>query len=707
VSLLQSKIQRKQLVVKATRIATNSFGLTIVLGIFAFAQTMIFGSRFGANDDFGMAQISNGGFTGRPSEYLIFINVILGHILKLCYQLVPGIQWYPLLQVASMAFAFAVFIRLAFSALRSLIPFESILRRYFASTLIVVVLAQFIVWVYNISFSTTAFFCSALGLSALFLSLRINHNSLAITPIAVCFLGFLWRNHAFISVVPIFLLVLVFQFRKILFLSFFKNIISLTFVILLGSYLDRLAYTSSDKWRAFYEYNLLRGKVHGNSVITSLIDRFGLGEIASVMQIPVANLKLFSHWIYSSSTTPVVSLQRAVALIEEHTLLSQLQIGSIALSQATGILLLITPITILILLAYSRARITLISLLLAIFTFLILAESYLEQFIRLPGTVIEGLRFSTLIGLLMLLMFALNSDEGNFHLNRVMRFFLLFSFLPFAIYGIHLIRVVPDVSGDTKLQQKQLFENTQEFQQDFSQPTIDFLGLVDTAVSSPWSSFRLNSLKLMPVGWMASSPHENERLSFYGINDDLAAALSTGRISVVDAQGSFRLALISEYLFANYKICGTWDTTSITFRDQPVSLSRFTRSQDCLSVVYSDPRLEHKEIFHTIDIVHLQITYCSSGLIENRIQFKALSPFDPFAKDFRIKIDYLGPSNAPTTRYVTVKPGNSQQLVVETWGCDVQVTSLSPPIVPIEMDPNIPDRRNLYVGITDLAILSD
>ncbi len=703
---MYSKLKRYRLHCTIKRIATTSFGLTITLGLFALAQTLIFGSRFGANDDFGMAQIANGGFTGKPSEYLIFINVILGHFLKLCYQIAPSVQWYPLLQVLSMAFAFAVFIHLGFIVLKSLAHHESLLNWSLISTLFVVVFSQFIVWVYTINFSTTAYFCSTLGLSAVLLSLRINPNVFALTPIFVCFLGFLWRPQAFMSAVPIFLLVLFFQFRKVPSLSLVKNVSLLAFVIFLASYLDQLAYTSSDKWRAFYEYNMLRGKIHANFVFSSLIDRYGLTEIASRLWIPEVNLRLFGAWFYSSSTTTVDALERANHLIDQFTEVSKTRIGPIAQSQAKGVFFVIAPLLTLILFAYSRLRITFFALLLLLFAYLILAESYLEQFLRLPGYVIEGLRFSTLIGLILLLIFALVSVARRFQPNHYLRFFMLLSFFPFALYSIHLIRTLPEVSMITKLQQQQSLESAQQFQNSFSTPTIDFIGFVNTSESNPWSSFKLSSLNVITVGWAMSSPHETERLRLFGVYQDLDKAVGDGDISVLSLPSDLSLVYLSEFLFANYRICGTWDSTSITFRDQPVLLSVFKMSGDCSSVVNSDPQLEQGEVFFANDEVHLRISTCINGVAQNQISFNAHSPFGSYAQDFRIMIDYLGPFMAPTTRYVTVKPGVSQQLIVDTWGCEVRITSLSPPVVPYNVNPKIPDRRTLFVGISDLTILA-
>jgi hypothetical protein len=446
--------------------------------------------------------------------------------------------------------------------------------------------------VYSINFTTTAYFCSALGLSALFLSLQVNPNSIAISPVLACFLGFLWRHQAFVSLVPIALILLVFQFRKITLSTLIKNLLALTIPVSLASYLDRLAYTSSDRWMAFHEFHSLHVKIKGNSVFTSLIERYGLTELALKLQVPEINLRLFNSWIYSISPTNLEFVGRAAQLIKKHTLLTDLRIGEIAQSQTVGISALIASLAILILLVYSSKRVIFASSLSMILLYLILAESYLEQFNRLPGYVIEGLRFSTIVSLISLFILASNSKARNFQLKRFFPVFLLFSILPFALYGFHLIRIIPDYSRNAMLQQRQLLENVRDYEQVFSQPAIDFVNLVDAPLSSPWSDFKLNSINLMTIGWTASTPHETDRLGFFGIDETFNIAISTGKISIIDVQGSVMLKSISEYMYENYKICGLWDSVSIVFRDQPVQLSTFRQSDECKMMDFSDPLME-------------------------------------------------------------------------------------------------------------------
>jgi hypothetical protein len=196
------------------------------------------------------------------------------------------------------------------------------------------------------------------------------------------------------------------------------------------------------------------------------------------------------------------------------------------------------------------------------------------------------------VSLISLFILASNSKARNFQLKRFFPVFLLFSILPFALYGFHLIRIIPDYSRNAMLQQRQLLENVRDYEQVFSQPAIDFVNLVDAPLSSPWSDFKLNSINLMTIGWTASTPHETDRLGFFGIDETFNIAISTGKISIIDVQGSVMLKSISEYMYENYKICGLWDSVSIVFRDQPVQLSTFRQSDECKMMDFSDPLME-------------------------------------------------------------------------------------------------------------------
>lgn len=568
----------KSLVTSST---SNLLVVTVVFSLFAFTQTLILGSRFGSNDDFVMSQIANGGFTGESSKYLLFSNILIGHALVFFYQILPSVQWYPLLQILSMSFAFAVFVRCGIFKLAYLNLGLKSVRILFALVFFAVTCSQFMVWVFSINYSTTAYFCSAIGCLAMLLSTRVSPSSIAVAPILVCFLGYLWRPQAFVSVLPIFLLVLLSQIHIASVKSILRNVSFLTLCVLLASFFDQKTYTSSTKWKDFYFYNSLRGKVHGNSVFNLLKEQVGLSEIAKIMKTPEINLSLFGQWFYSTQTTTSESLAQAVRLINVNTMISDLRFGEIALSQAVGMFLLIAPLTIFVLFFKSKRKVSLILTISLIFLFMISAESYLEQFIRLPGYVIEGLRFTAILGFLTLLVLAPPKDSTAFDKKRSSRFFLLFLFLPFVLYANHLIGVLPNNSSSSTKVHDQFIADIRNLQQSLSIPTIDLTESIDPSVLSPWSNFKLTSLPLIPVGWITSSPTASERLSYFKVFEELDTAIISGQISILSIRNSLTLQMVSEYLAVNYGACGTWETDSTTSLPQIYVLSRFRESQEC------------------------------------------------------------------------------------------------------------------------------
>lgn len=52
--------------------------------------------QYEVNDDYWMCMIANGIYSGNPDEHLVFINVIIGYILKFLYSKFNIIEWYTL-----------------------------------------------------------------------------------------------------------------------------------------------------------------------------------------------------------------------------------------------------------------------------------------------------------------------------------------------------------------------------------------------------------------------------------------------------------------------------------------------------------------------------------------------------------------------------------------------------------------------------------
>src|ERR1035437_8469170 len=70
-------------------------GLAVLLNAFLFSLFFAFATPcYETNDDLGMQMIASGFYTGQPSEYLVFTNILIGWPLRTLYGLWPGWNWY-------------------------------------------------------------------------------------------------------------------------------------------------------------------------------------------------------------------------------------------------------------------------------------------------------------------------------------------------------------------------------------------------------------------------------------------------------------------------------------------------------------------------------------------------------------------------------------------------------------------------------------
>ena len=88
--------------------------LWIAFGITAWIVLMylvVFPARFEQNDDTAMAQIAYGA-NGQYDAHLIFINILVGYLLKALLALVPTLPWYTIVQCTVVALSFGTIIYL-------------------------------------------------------------------------------------------------------------------------------------------------------------------------------------------------------------------------------------------------------------------------------------------------------------------------------------------------------------------------------------------------------------------------------------------------------------------------------------------------------------------------------------------------------------------------------------------------------------------
>ena len=67
----------------------------IILGFYCITNTI----KYEVSDDFVMELIVSGAYSGQPSPYIMFMNPIIGELLKALYSLNQNINWYTFLQI--------------------------------------------------------------------------------------------------------------------------------------------------------------------------------------------------------------------------------------------------------------------------------------------------------------------------------------------------------------------------------------------------------------------------------------------------------------------------------------------------------------------------------------------------------------------------------------------------------------------------------
>ena len=79
----------------AQKISAYPFLTAVILCLLFFLIAVIFcDQKYETNDDYGTDYILSGALTGKPNQYILFSNILLGYLLKGIYTYIPNISFY-------------------------------------------------------------------------------------------------------------------------------------------------------------------------------------------------------------------------------------------------------------------------------------------------------------------------------------------------------------------------------------------------------------------------------------------------------------------------------------------------------------------------------------------------------------------------------------------------------------------------------------
>lgn len=226
--------------------------LLMVLCIYALVW-ILFGVRYEVNDDAILSNIAAGAY-GRDTQYLVYINILIGWFLKPFFTLFPGLNWLYLLQSAAVVAALTVLCHLIVQefGLKRGIP---------VAALVLCVLG--IDLFYSFQYVKNSGICLIVGFLLMAKHLGKWNSSLFLGMFFVVF-GSMLRFQNFLAVGALSAALLLVRFfplpakEKKTAICSFMLMIGLVFAV---KVVDFTSYQVNDGWRLFTEYNVLRSQI--------------------------------------------------------------------------------------------------------------------------------------------------------------------------------------------------------------------------------------------------------------------------------------------------------------------------------------------------------------------------------------------------------------------------------------------------------------
>lgn len=162
--------------------------------LFCFACFITLKVHYETNDDTYMNLIAAGAF-GKDSQYLLWINILYGYILKGFYLLLPSVNWYLVFMLAMNALSIAVITYCIVSRMDSLV------------VLIVAIIANIILakdFYVELNFTKTAGICAIAGCLLLVEALKKQDSLLSSISVLLLFLAVAQRYLCVVMLFPFF-----------------------------------------------------------------------------------------------------------------------------------------------------------------------------------------------------------------------------------------------------------------------------------------------------------------------------------------------------------------------------------------------------------------------------------------------------------------------------------------------------------------------
>ncbi|MGC4041446.1 MAG: hypothetical protein QM710_11855 [Flavobacterium sp.] len=253
----------------------------ILLAVVYAISYSCFSIVFDSGDDIAFQKILRGYFTVQPDVHLVFINVMIGYILKPFYIFDNTVYWYSFLMLFLQALSFGIILKIELKKKYSIIYY-------------VVLLLLFQYLIIRLQFTTVSAMLTVAGFLLTKEKMRLGKRNL-IFPLLLLVFGFLIREEMFYLII-VFLMAFVFVLKRELLLNSLKDkgyliqFSALAVVLAASHFFDESHYRSKE-WSYYVDYNAVRGPVNDSPMFKAYYeDKFATDTIAkSDLDIVVRN----------------------------------------------------------------------------------------------------------------------------------------------------------------------------------------------------------------------------------------------------------------------------------------------------------------------------------------------------------------------------------------------------------------------------------
>jgi hypothetical protein len=527
-----------------TRPLFSSFA---VIAIFITVFLSLATPRFDTNDDVIMMLIANGNYYDKPSEHLIFTNVIIGLIIKYLYTFIPGIPWYPIYLYFFHFIACLLILYTLILSSKNIFLFKRILGFY-------TIFLFEIQMLMNLQFTSTSLF---LGFSSILYFLFITkqkESSNWIPIIAGVLLGTagMIRATSFWGILMFSIPLLLYGLKYLPRRNNFIFIVSALCIFLGSSIINNLYYQFSPAWKDYFEFNQVRGSLHGTPKLAWSDE---LPGILKKVNWSDNDYYIFESWFFNDSTTfskdAIKTIDKLHNPKNKITYIWKIRASElIQFSQSVkGRIIYLLFILNVFFVLFSSNKVKYFTLLLSAWYLSICF--YLLIYVRLPLRVFLP---SFLFISLSLLIFSGNQFFPLLQNNlfpKIRHRIMVISFIVFlVVFAPVQEMLIESLNNSTNNQQLSSVFKTLKAVNSEGIFVVWGSSLKYEDVSPFARSKELPKIKLIGLGWMINSPPYVERLRQLDI-DDLYQAIATRNDLYLIASDSL-VSLYEQYMLEHY-----------------------------------------------------------------------------------------------------------------------------------------------------------